>query len=228
MKIYLTRILALAAVSFLCAVSDYAETITSVPFVIKKSGTYTLDANLAYSGASNTKAITVEASNVVIDLNGFTLTGASSTLGIATKTAGVTNLTVQDGTITGFSSDISLEDTQQFLVQNVRLLNQFFGVSATSCSFSTIQNCFIVGQGGSTTGINLQSCSGVVVKSNQISSCSYGCLAQDTSGNLFIANQIASCTTGLGLSGGDKYQGNLTTGCAVPFNGGIAVGYDNN
>jgi Periplasmic copper-binding protein (NosD) len=189
MKIYLTRILALAAVSFLCAMSDYAGTITSVPFVIKKSGTYTLDANLTYSGASNTNAITVEASNVVIDLSGFTLTGTSTTNGIATTTtANVANLTIQDGTITGFFADISLESTQQFLIQNLRLLNQFFGVFATSCSFSTIQNCFVVGKGSTPTGINLQSCSGVVVKSNQISSEDYGCLAQETSGNLFTAN----------------------------------------
>lgn len=214
--------------SSLFIVNAHSETaITSLPFTIKKSGAYAIQQNMTYSGTSGTSAITVEVSNVVIDLAGFTLTGASTTVGIAVK-ATVTNVTIQDGTITGFATDISLENTQQFLVQNLRLLKQQFGISASSCSFSTIQNCFIVGQGGSATGINLQSCSGVVVKNNQIASCSYGCLAQDTTGNLFIANQLTNCATGLGLSSGDKYEANLTLGATIAFNGGIPVGNDNN
>jgi hypothetical protein len=74
--IYLTRILALASVSFILAMSGYATTIESVPFTITKTGTYTLDGNLTLSG-TNATAITVNASNVVIDLTGFTLKNGS-------------------------------------------------------------------------------------------------------------------------------------------------------
>ena len=207
--------------------TGYAEIIGSLPFVIKKSGTYTFEANLRYSGSSGTEALTVEVSNVVIDLSGYTLSGDSTTTGISAANP-IKNLTIENGIISGFGTAISLTNAGLFVVQNLKLLNQQFGTTATDCNFGAVQNCLIVGRGTSATGINLQNCFGTVVKSNQIASCSYGCLAQDTAGNLFIGNQLENCATGLGLSRVDKYEANLTIGTTVPFNGGISVGNDNN
>jgi hypothetical protein len=61
-----------ATLSFL-SVASYAQTsITSIPYTITASGTYIFAHNLLYS-AANGNAITVKASHVVIDLNGYHL-----------------------------------------------------------------------------------------------------------------------------------------------------------
>jgi hypothetical protein len=75
---------------------------------ITKAGTYVLDGNLTLSG-TGLYAVTVDASNVVIDLNGFTLkNGTGTNNGILTTSAAM-NVTIQDGTITGFSNAVGLQ-----------------------------------------------------------------------------------------------------------------------
>jgi hypothetical protein len=74
-------------------------------------------------------------------------------------------------------------------------------------------------------------CNENVVKNNQILNYfeSYGIGVLNTfGGNLLIGNSIFNCGHGLYLLSGDKYQGNLTTLCAIPFSGGTAVGDENN
>ena len=207
--------------------SGYATTtIESIPFTITKAGTYILDGNLTLSG-TGLYAITVDASDVVIDLNGFTLkNGTGKNNGILTASAAM-NVTIQHGTITGFSTAVEVQGSEQ-LVQNLRLFNNGNSIDASSSNFSTIQNCFIVGLNMNTdSGIVLVSCSGTVVKNNQIASAGTGCETMTTGGNSFIANQIANCSTGLLLGTGDKYQGNVTNGCTTPFSGGTAIGQEN-
>jgi hypothetical protein len=161
--------------------SGYAQTIDAVPFVITKPGTYTLAKDLtlhSVRGPGATTAMTVEASNVVIDLGGFTLFGYKTpsggvTDGISNVATGIspsiTNLTIQNGTITGFDLAVLLEGTQ-FVCQNLRLFNNSsFGIEAGGCRFSTIQNCLIIGlgtrEGGlQDAGVLLDECVGIVVK----------------------------------------------------------------
>jgi hypothetical protein len=77
---YLVRIFALASMSSMLAMSAFAKTtIESVLFTITKAGTYVLDGDLTLSGTNQT-GITVNASNVVIDLTGFILTTSDTTL----------------------------------------------------------------------------------------------------------------------------------------------------
>src|SRR5258707_2140222 len=146
MKTYLARTLALVSISSVFAMSGYATTtIESVPFTITKAGTYVLDGNLTLSG-TGLYAVTVDASNVVIDLNGFTLkNGTGTNNGILTTSAAM-NVTIQDGTITGFSNAVGLQGSEE-LVQNLRLFNNGNGIEASSSNFDTIQGCFIVGLG---------------------------------------------------------------------------------
>ena len=207
--------------------SGYATTtIESIPFTITKAGTYILDGNLTLSG-TGLYAITVNASNVVIDLNGFTLKNGTGTNNGILTTPTATNVTIQNGTITGFSNAVGLQGSQE-LVQNLRLFKNGNGIEASSNNFDTIQGCFIVGLGSTLgNGVVLPSCSGIVVKNNQIASANVGSATISTGGNSFIANQIANCSTGLLLGTGDKYQGNLTNGCTTPFSGGTAIGQEN-
>lgn len=78
--------------------------IDHLPYAIAAPGSYFLIKNL--SGAPATDGITVGASNVTLDLNGFTLTGAGSGSAVA-ATAGVkTGLVVRNGSITGWTYGI--------------------------------------------------------------------------------------------------------------------------
>lgn len=78
--------------------------IDHLPYAIAAPGSYVLTKNL--SGAPATDGITVGASNVTLDLNGFTLTGAGSGSGVV-ATAGIkTGLVVRNGSITGWSYGI--------------------------------------------------------------------------------------------------------------------------
>ena len=45
---------------------------------------------------------------------------------------------------------------------------------------------------------------------------------------LAISNRISNCQVGISCLSTQKYQGNVTTGCATPFSGGTAAGYENN
>jgi len=132
----------------------------------------------------------------------------------------------------GFETGVSLKACSQQMVQNLRLLDNTVGVEAVESTFSTIQDCFIVGKNPafSGAGVELTSCLDVLVKNNQIMDADQGCSSTDTAstnGNSFVANYIANCTTGLELGSGDKYQGNVATGCATDFSRGIMVGLEN-
>ena len=226
MKTHLTKLLLLTSMLPLFAISGFAINIGSVPYTIKKSGTYTLDRNLSYSGTGN--AITVKASNVVLDLNGYTLTGTDTT--IAIFGGSVKNVTVQNGTITGFSVGVEFGSGSQELLQNLTVSNaSAAGVELINSTSGTIQNCFIPGNSSpGPDGVYLGGCQGIVVKNNQISNQSVGCDSNDSSGNIFIANQLTNCSYGLYLGTPDKYQGNVTTACTTPFTGGTPVGFENN
>jgi hypothetical protein len=231
MKTYLPRSLLFASMSSLFAISGYAITITSLPFTISAPGNYKLTKNLTYSGSSN--AITVSASNVVLNLNGFTLSGTgSSNSSIAIYDDGFSSVTLQNGTTTGFADALEGENASQILVQNLTMFNNELGIALISCNYCAIQNCVMVGVGEFVGGFGLVPNSTVancVVKNCTISNFENGC--NDAGGpNLFIASQITNCDSGLNLSSstGDKYEAVVTAGCPFPFMGGTAVGTENN
>ncbi|HZP57674.1 MAG TPA: right-handed parallel beta-helix repeat-containing protein [Dehalococcoidia bacterium] len=76
--------------------------IGQAPFVISQPGSYYLTGNLTVSAGS---AITIDAENVTLDLNGFTISG-SGLFGIETSSGTKTNITVRNGSVVGFSSGI--------------------------------------------------------------------------------------------------------------------------
>jgi parallel beta-helix repeat protein len=76
--------------------------ISSAPFTISAPGSYYLTTNL--TGASSVNGITISSGNVTLDLNGFVLQGvAGSWDGVHVGT--YTNITVRNGTITGWGYD---------------------------------------------------------------------------------------------------------------------------
>lgn len=231
MKIQLIPIVALVSMSSFSGDAKGSETvISSVPFTISTSGTYILSGNLDYAGQN--AAITVEASNVVIDLKGFTLsTSNPNSFGIAAdaENFAIQDVAIQNGEITGFRTGLSLGGVLN-VARNLKVFGCKFGISLDPgpFGFCEIQDCLIAGNGASDGGTGVILSSGRnVVQDCQILDYLDG--ARSAAGkNTFIANSIFSCTTGLMMEKSDKYQGNVTNGCTTPFSGGTAVGDENN
>lgn len=81
--------------------------ITSVPYTISSPGLYCLAKNLAYSPTSG-NAITVAASDVTLDLMGFSLTGPGKTSGGSKGiyiNSGFNSVEIRNGSVSSFGSD---------------------------------------------------------------------------------------------------------------------------
>ena len=75
--------------------------ISSLPFTINQPGSYYLTGNLEFTAATG-NAISISASNVTVDLNGFALSSTSAVTGSAIAVSSSTrNIAVRNGTITG-------------------------------------------------------------------------------------------------------------------------------
>jgi hypothetical protein len=106
-------------------------TITNAPYTISSPGTYRLANNISWTGTgpSNAVAITINANNVVLDLNGKTVTG-NQYFGLDVFTAygiaatNVSNLTVFNGTVNGFrSGGVLLSSVNQAKLYNLTIEN---------------------------------------------------------------------------------------------------------
>jgi hypothetical protein len=119
---------------------DQATVMTSggFPYKITESGSYRLKGNLVVT-AADTTAINIGASNVTIDLNGFSITGPGSSIGlygIADLNAG-TAVAVRNGTISGFSYGIQLtgsgglkDAVTAAIIENMTVYNNGVGISS--------------------------------------------------------------------------------------------------
>ncbi len=69
---------------------------------ISKSGSYILNRNLVNSSKNGADTVLVTASNVTIDLQGFTIMSTASTTGNGINATGQSNVVIRNGVITGF------------------------------------------------------------------------------------------------------------------------------
>lgn len=133
-----TRLLAIAlatAAAATCSAQTVIGTPRTFPIVIDQPGVYVLGGNL--NVPSHTDGIKIFASNVVLDLNGFTLRGGvmcNVSCGAAGQTNGVTitggNVTVRNGTIRGFARyGVQFQNTLALLEDLTITENAAAGVS---------------------------------------------------------------------------------------------------
>jgi Periplasmic copper-binding protein (NosD) len=213
----------LAALVFTSALAGAATVIDHLPYDITASGVYELQSDLTANG---TDGINVRANNVVINLNGFTLTGSESA-GVEVDSD---NVIVRDGSISSSAIGVWLKGSQ-CKVEDLRLLkNAAEGILVQGGKNNSVVNCFIIetGEVGPLgIGIKIQSDSGNLVKGNQITECETGISSSSNGGNAIIHNYVANSTSGLILGDHDCYQGNVVTNCTTAFFGGHAVGVEN-
>ena len=215
------------ALFFMPRLSVAGNVIGSLPYVVTSSGNYQLQSNLTYAGQRN--AIEVEAANVLINLNGFSITNTGNGVyGVLIQKR--ENLTIRNGTISGFQAGVVLAGSQSRAV-NLQLVKNVFGVQVLAGN-STVQDCFIIGTGTQQTGNGIQvsaSASGVLVKGNQVSEFIVGIVTSGSGSgsSAFVGNYIANSTYGPTVGRNSFYQGNVVTNCTVPFTGGNAIGTEN-
>ena len=99
-----------------------------LPLTISQSGSYYIAENITFSTV-DTNGITITASNVTIDLCGFTIQGPNTgTAGaaIASDSQAIENITILNGTITGWHRGINLMGKVSHL-QNIKLSSSLNG-----------------------------------------------------------------------------------------------------
>lgn len=151
MRSYLVALLALIPPP-LHAQTWCQRAITAVPYVITASGYYCADRNLTLPGDSG-YAITINASDVTVDLRGYTLSNAGTTESTATGVygyAGRHGITVRDGRIRGFIYGIRLDGTAMpssgHLVEDVTIWANYVGVWVEG-SGAVVRRCRVLGTG---------------------------------------------------------------------------------
>jgi hypothetical protein len=219
--------------------------ITSVPFVISTSGNYYLASNLTFSAPAGA-AITITASEVVLDLNGRTLSStAGSSFNIGVLVFNQTDVTIKEGDIDGFgyagiylapnSTDINAKN----VVDDVRFNYDGIAVLSVSGTSNWVKNCIIDGFNPHSTATNAQGAIGIwfsqdagsratnnIVQNlivTELFPTSVGLLSTGSLGTYFDSNLVYNAG-GVGqlLSSTDKYRFETFTGTPVPAHlGGI-------
>lgn len=183
--------------------------ISFLPFPITEPGTYVVTKNLSFSATTNLAAITISTAiqgPVIVDLKGFTLTGAAgNSVGVG---------------IGSFAGTQSIPNTSPITVRNGALTNFGFGVWAENgavLSSIDLQNVAI--HIGGTSGVNNVCVLFSQVELSTISNCSFtgGSIgiqdAQSPGGNIY-ANDTFTNVNPLFVTGQNGGVSSVLNRCA--------------
>lgn len=233
--------------------SSQAETIQCkvidvVPITISAPGVYCLKAN-KNTNITSGNAITINANNVVLDLNGFRLNGSASGKSVLTNgifSQNLSNITIKNGTIEGYGVGIFLaaglpSAAKGYVVEEIRAFGNFFLGMEVQGLGAIIRNNHVLVTGGSTAfGPNL-SPAGIVasgiaprVLNNDVvrvtklgggtaTGITFAGFASSVDG-LAVNNRITEADVGIFFAISGKFRDNLTTDVATPFVGGTDAG----
>jgi hypothetical protein len=216
--------------------------ITALPAVISGQGIYCFTGNLATSMTSGV-AIAITSNNVVLDLNGFKLGGNGG--GLATTAIGILagdrrNITVKNGTVSGFMTGIYLFDnggSQGHVVEDIRAdHNTITGISVRGRGI-LIRNNLVIATGGATccgpgvaaVGISAGGNGPRVLNNDVIDTTSPGDVGSrgiefSSVGGLAVNNRITNADTSIFYNDDatGKYRDNLTVDTGPVFGGNDA------
>jgi hypothetical protein len=202
------------------AVPAGATAIGSLPALISKPGNYYLATDLAFTGLGSA-AITITASQVVLDLNGRTLSatgGTAFTIGV--YVANQVDVTIQNGDIDGFGyagvylAPDSTDNNAKNVVDNVRFNNDVIAVVSVSGQSNWVKNCII--DGGDTGIMFFADLGGSRASNNTLENQKaaewpgFGIALFSTGGNgtYFENNLVSKGSNAIGqmLGSGDKFR----------------------
>ncbi|MBN1477363.1 right-handed parallel beta-helix repeat-containing protein [Candidatus Sumerlaeota bacterium] len=189
--------------------------ILELPCVIHEPGSYVVMGNLTGDAAS--PGITIEVSDVTIDLNGFTLTGGPvSKEGILVPPAGpmLQGIVIRNGTLRGWGgAGISMWAARGCLVENVRVEDVWYE-GITAGLHSIVRDCSV--RRAPSYGI------GVDDGSTVIGCTADGCLTGITADS---GSTVRDCTVMNSTSSGYSIGGGCTViGCTARSNTGDGFG----
>ena len=192
------------------------------PYVISTANTsYRLTGSLSVPASTN--GINVTKSSVTIDLNGFTISGPGSSSVTPIGINAVDDITVENGTVTGFGLAVKLQNSG--IVRKVHVDSNVDGINMVG-DFGLVEGCTANNLGAPAVGFGIACNTGCVISGNTASrnnvgiECASGCLI---SGNTLSGNQtaifLADATSG--------YGGNVLNSNTTGISGGTSLGAKN-
>jgi hypothetical protein len=214
--------------------------ISSAPFTISASGSYYLTTNVTVSSGN---AITVNANNVTLDLNGFTISSTETPAGSgAILLNAVTNTTILNGFISsGVTNNGGIYGGSGlgygiYYAGQPPVNTRVSGISVSGCQYSgiflagnnsTVESCTVNGAGNygiyaqSVSDSTAQNCGSTAVYANAANNC-YGSVSGGGYGvNAVTANNCyGSSSSGSGLVAtiANNCYGSSSSGSAVVAN----------
>ena len=202
--------------------------ISSAPFTISQPGSYYLTTNLV--GVAGNSGIFIQASDVTLDLNGFSMLGNASAFFAIIINGGNANITVRNGTISGWSVEPGVYNLGKHVV--LEHLNFSGNWQGPNCANDTvIRDCVVSDNAGD----------GIILGNNStvnnclvLSNANNGVTVQGTgnviNGNNFSGNDASGSfgQSAINVTGSNnRVEDNHVTGTG--FSGyGISVGATNN
>ena len=227
-----------SANAFETAQGVVATPILAVPFTITVSGNYYLPANITTNLATGS-AITINASEVILDLNGRSLINvAPSNQANGVFVNDQVDVTVQNGDIVGFGIGVyfspnSADNNRKNTAANLRLDNNLIGVTSVSGHSNWVKDSII--DGGS-VGIFFDQDLGSRAENNileeqvgvELNTTGVALVSAGSLGVLFDNNEVSKGSAAVGqiMSGTDKYRFESFTGFTKlsPLTGGTNEG----
>lgn len=182
------------------------------PCIISAHGSYRLTGNLVVAGA--TDAIDVNVGQVTIDLNGFSITGPGSSSGtpIGINAGTNTQVTLENGTITGFGTGVTTGSIS--IVKNVHADNNAFGINAGNNS--VVEGC----TANNNSAIGIVGHAGCVISGNAANGNTTNGIDCLGSGCLISGNTIVGANLGIGANDATTgYGGNVLQNTTNVSNG---------
>jgi hypothetical protein len=173
------------------------------PYAISTSASYRLTGDLTES-STTADAIDVSTSDVTIDLNGFSIVGpGGSTSGNGISAASATDVTVENGTITGFGGNAAIRTGNDSIIKNVHASSNGQGIIAGNGSMISDS----AAHDNSGTGINCNG-SGCNISNNAVYNNATGVSASDATTG-YGGNVLKNTTN---ASGGTSIKTNVCSG----------------
>jgi hypothetical protein len=206
--------------------------ISSLPFTISASGSYYLTGSLEFSATSG-DAITITASDVTLDLNGFTLSSKDAVTGyaISATSFGLRNIAVKNGVITG-TTTVTISGTvpnQTWTTTPGGFTSAFSGAGATSCQFSHLRltgcrgaSAISVGKGATIDHVIASSNGGYGI--NAPGATVTDCTASSKGGGISADNgSVTNSTANSNGSGGISASNGSITNCSAIGNHFVGI-----
>lgn len=195
-------------------------------FKITQPGSYYLSGNV--TGASGKNGIKIAASDVSIDLNGFSVVGVAGTLSGITAGVGLTSISIANGGVRSWAQSGIVVDASASTIQNIRAVgNTQLGIRVGGSA--VVKDCLSQQNGTGLAcgeGSTVLHCSASVNTGNGIvlsNECAIATCASSLNGgdgiSMGFLSSVTNCTAsqnkGNGISGASS---NVITGCSVSEN----------